>query len=131
MESSLACFTGNVTVSPILIPAALDQQRGEADVSRFFGGLELLGTAIECEEELRPFLCLLTFTPCVGTELLSVDSETCMDLRDIVCPDEWMIARQFINLPVCEELPIQEEGCNGMCLLRAYFWKLMSYNFLF
>ena len=114
LESSLACFTGNTAPSPIMIPAVLDQQEAEEMVAMFFGGLELLGITIECEVELRPFLCLLTFTPCIGDEILSSDSETCMDLRDIICAREWMIARQFITLPVCEELPLWEEECKGI-----------------
>lgn len=114
MELSLACFTGNTASSPIVIPATVDQQRSETEVAMFFSGLEIIGPSMECEEELRPFLCLMTFTPCIGNELISIDSETCMNLRDTICPNEWMIARPFVTLPVCEDLPMREQECECM-----------------
>ena len=114
LESSLACFTGNIAPSPVMIPAAVDQQRGEAEVARFFNGLAILDPTMECQEGIGRFLCINTFSLCIGDKFYSIDSETCMDLRDTVCTREWMTASQFISLPVCEKLPMREQECKGM-----------------
>ena len=101
--------------SPIMIPAAINQERSEADADLFFSGLGFLGTSTECEEEITNFLCLKLFGLCIDGEFVSIDNETCMLLRDRLCPNEWELAGDFLgeeNLPNCETLPKRQLDCD-------------------
>ena len=99
-----------------MIPAAIDQRQAEADVSRLLAWFERIGSAIECTEEVKNFLCLHTLGLCINDELRSIDAETCMLIRDTLCPNEWMLANQLIeqeNLLECEDLPSERVQCTG------------------
>ena len=109
------CFSG--TPSPLTIPSATDQQQGEADMVQLNLGLQFLNPSLECEERVRPFLCLHIFGLCDSnnTHHTTLRHE-CTELRDNVCAREWSTAVDFLpigTLPVCENLPDLTDECNN------------------
>ena len=120
LTSLQICFSG--TPSPLTIPSATDQQQGEADMMQLTWGLQFLDPSPECEERIRPFLCLHIFGLCDSNSTHHTTlRQECTELRDDVCAMEWSTAVNFLpvgTLPVCESLPDLTDMCtNGWSIV--------------
>lgn len=128
LEMSLRCFTGNTALSPPLsIPSNGEVIQKEETLLGFFRGLQLLNPSEECERGIRSFLCLQMLGLCDDDNVFhTIDTETCVHLRDSICPNEWMIGLQFLGpdgLPVCEELQMSTQYCAGKNWWVTFFYE--------
>lgn len=119
--SALQCYHGSDELPPfdlLKIPTAVDQQRSETYVMELLDGLSILNPSERCKVALVSLICLQTFVLCDMDNIIhAVDDETCITIRDILCPAEWEIAMKFpdfVDLPVCEDLPPGAINCMGM-----------------
>lgn len=117
LPSLQTCFSG-VTSPPaaLNIPSLVDQEAGEAIAARLLGGLASLGPSQECREPIIPFICLSIFGLCdVNNRFHSILMDDCLELRDNLCPNEWIGATRVFPglLPICENLPDITDDCVG------------------
>ena len=117
------CYSSEASVrerSNVNIPSGNNQETGELTVSRLLQGLPLLSPSPECEEAIKPFLCLYLFGSCdTDNQLHQATQADCLRLRDGVCTQEWVLAVRFLGpgvLPDCDALTKQEDAfqCQGL-----------------
>ena len=108
------CFS-TVQSGNIQISSYVDQQIAEDTASMLIRGLPLLSPSPECEEAIKPFVCLYLFGSCdTDNQLHQATQADCLRLRDGVCAQEWALATNFLGegtLPDCNSLLQQDDQC--------------------
>ena len=98
----------------VYIPSDIDQQETEDTANTLLRNLSFLSPSTECVSAIRPFLCLYLFGSCdSNNQSHQVTQADCERLRDNVCAQEWALAEGIVDLPICDELLIKEEECQG------------------
>ena len=115
------CYSEQVDNNMIIrIPNETNQAASELTVSRLIQGLPLLSPSPECEETIKPFLCLYLFGSCdTDNQLHQATQADCLRLRDGVCAQEWALAERFLGpgvLPDCDTLIKEGDSCQGKAL---------------
>ena len=83
----------------------------ETRASQLLPLLNFLNPSAACSEAVVPFLCVFLFGLCDSSGVsIQPTSTQCEQIRDVLCPDEWMVASQFddVELPDCNSFPAEQ-----------------------
>ena len=108
--SSAGCYSNSE--EPVLVVL----RNSEEEIRQFISALDFLGSSDECKTEARTFACLYLFGLCSQHSgiLIQPTSDYCKQVRDLLCPLEWLAAQQFgIDLPNCDLFTNEDILCQN------------------
>ena len=98
----------------VYLPSDTNQDEAEDTANMLLQGLPLLSPSPECEEAIRPFICIYLFGSCDSDNQSHRGSQAdCERLRDDVCAREVELAKVYLGegvLPNCDD-PQPEKEC--------------------